>query len=689
MKVKVFLICCVSLVVVSLALPREAAATVSSNLTRAELSALGCSISGQIDTTYVEVEATDDVWYKLDLWCPPSVADKLVKSGQAALSAGFFESTAVSALNFVLTTFASVGVWLLWLASTIFIATVTISQFVSNPYVASGWPFMLGVANLGFLVALLFIAAMSVLRLNIGGGVRRYLPRLLVAALLINFSLVIGGMLVDFSRVFMAAIASLFGEDFSLLATNILIGSDILTNVFTTASLSQDVFLENKLNPDVGWSTSAATAKAMILIWVLAIGMSVLAVAMMIRYIVLSILLIFSPFAYLLVAIPKAERMAGMWWSQFLKWVFFGPIALFFIVLLTRLRDTPKAPGANAPADFASFLNLFVSVGILIAAVMVGRSAGIAGAGYAFGIASGAGNKLRQYGKAGARGAVKAAYVGTGTRAVTRQTRDAAREFTKPIRRAFRMGEFSKYDKKGKLKKGQETVGSKLGKKASGYAGAVAGAAAGAVLGGPAGAVAGGYAGHKLIGKKDRVEARKKADQATAAKQYVKPHYQAKLDTASQLSKAGNTDGAAQSIVSALRQTGRSDMHKADDQATQLLNPNFTLNLPPSLLAGILQYGPDSHKKAATAALTTADRTLANQGNAKQAVEEIVKTGVDTKNTALITPIARNINLAANISETHVGRIVAMGDDKLTTQVLKSRKTAQDRKDKESKEGKE
>jgi len=49
-------------------------------------------------------------------------------------------------------------------------------------------PFMLGIANLGFVLALLFIAISVILRLP-GFDVRRLLVRLLIAALLINFTI--------------------------------------------------------------------------------------------------------------------------------------------------------------------------------------------------------------------------------------------------------------------------------------------------------------------------------------------------------------------------------------------------------------------------------------------------------------------------------------------------------------------
>lgn len=602
----------------------------------------------------------------------------------------------IEAIAGIIVGIASLGTWVSAVGGQFVAVMLQAGKFVTHPFVTGGWVFVLGFANLGFILTLLFIAAATTLRLNVGGGTRRLLPRLLIAALLINFSLVVGGLLIDIARLVMVIVSNSLSQDVEQLGFQILSKSDLITTGFQQLSFiqvgtGQNFLLENGV-PYTNWKAVILLLQSTLLVWGIAIAMWVVAVGLFTRYIMLLLLLIASPFAYLASAMPGLTELGRKWWQQFIKWVLFGPIAMFILVLLTKINaQTADDLGGSILAG--AIVSTLLTMGLLVGAYFAAKSLGAAGSGFALSIASGAATRARQWGKAGAKGAVTAAYVGTGTRAVTRQTRDAAREFTKPIRRAFRMGEFSKYDKKGKLKKGEESVGSKLGKKASGAAGAVAGAAAGAVLGGPAGAVAGGVAGYKLIGRKERADARKQAEQTKAAKQVGNSSYQSQLGAAIRVGAAGNTVGAEQGIVSALRQSGRADMKDVGAQAEKLLNPNFTLNLPPSLLAGILRYGPDSHKKAATAALTTADRTLANQKPAKQAIEKIIETGVQLGpqkgGTELIKPLAGNINLAANISETYVGRIVAMGDEKLTTQVLKSRKAAKDRKDKEAKEGKE
>src|SRR3989338_6167901 len=85
-----------------------------------------------------------------------------------------------------------------------------VSEHITNSTVRSLWPIVLGIVNLGFMLALVFIALTTVLRLEVGGGVRRSLPRLLLAALLVNFSLVIAGVVIDFTRLLIRVLAVVF-----------------------------------------------------------------------------------------------------------------------------------------------------------------------------------------------------------------------------------------------------------------------------------------------------------------------------------------------------------------------------------------------------------------------------------------------------------------------------------------------
>ena len=71
------------------------------------------------------------------------------------------------------------------------------ASIIKSPSVKLGWTMTRNFANLGFVLAMIFIAYATMLRLQ--NYDIKMLGRLVVIALLINFSLAISGVILDFS----------------------------------------------------------------------------------------------------------------------------------------------------------------------------------------------------------------------------------------------------------------------------------------------------------------------------------------------------------------------------------------------------------------------------------------------------------------------------------------------------------
>ena len=142
----------------------------------------------------------------------------------------------VGVLSLILLFINKLGLWVVDMTSVLFAFVMTYDRFRSSGFVQAGWPFVQGLANIGFILALLLIALATVLRLDIGGGVRRLLPRLLIAALLVNFSLLIGSLLIDMSRIVMAAFIFMVGDiNPRALGAGIIKETDLLKNAYNAA----------------------------------------------------------------------------------------------------------------------------------------------------------------------------------------------------------------------------------------------------------------------------------------------------------------------------------------------------------------------------------------------------------------------------------------------------------------------
>ncbi|MDA1168766.1 MAG: hypothetical protein O3A36_00315 [bacterium] len=369
--------------------------------------------------------------------------------------------------------------WVLKWAGYLLIAMIGQGKFITSDIVTQAWPFVQGLANLGFIFALLYIALATTLRLeSVSSSIQRLLPRLLVAALLVNFSLVIGGLIIDASRLLMAAEISIMGGG-SLDYENFT--AELVRSSNASATILSGLPLVDTSN------ASAVVLKmiqSVVFLGLLTAAIFVIAINLFIRYIALLILLILSPIAYLALALPKTSQYATQWWGMFIKWVLYGPIVLFFLIIITRIQnvDIVLADTVSENKLFTVFFNQFIHFAIVIALFFVANSVGkkVAGAGSdaVMGFAQKnpraafiAGTSLLTGGLGGAAAvalssrSARDAYSGVGKGLATK-TRAGELFGTGGVRGGFstaaKWALGAERNEKGELKDGEKSIGSRL-----------------------------------------------------------------------------------------------------------------------------------------------------------------------------------------------------------------------------------
>ena len=209
------------------------------------------------------------------------------------------------------------------------------SHVIQGSTVQIGWVISRDLANLGFVLAIILIAFLTILRLETY-NTKKILWRLIIAALLINFSLVIAGVFLDFSGV----LTDFFINKATSGAPSKL--GDGLAKGFQVQKLlvvTQDSGQINKLVASLGTSFTGMVAFIASLFFITiftgiaAISLIALAAMLFIRYIWLTILLVLAPLAWLAWVWPDLEGYWHEWWSNFLKWTLFAPAMSFFIYL--------------------------------------------------------------------------------------------------------------------------------------------------------------------------------------------------------------------------------------------------------------------------------------------------------------------------------------------------------------------
>jgi len=210
---------------------------------------------------------------------------------------------------------------------------VTSSSFISlsytqldNPFIKIGWELTRDLTNIFFVLGLVVIGLGTALRLT-GYQAQKALPTLIIIALLINFTPVILGLVVDAANIAMNFfVQGGFG------------GGNSFANYATSqwGNIGSLVGGVRFWDPTANQEAIAAAVGSFVLIFFnLIAGLIYLLFAFIfiIRYIAIWTLVILSPFAFACYIFPATKKVFTQWWQAFLQWSLIGVIAAFFLYL--------------------------------------------------------------------------------------------------------------------------------------------------------------------------------------------------------------------------------------------------------------------------------------------------------------------------------------------------------------------
>ncbi len=208
------------------------------------------------------------------------------------------------------------------------------THIIETPAVQEGFKVSLSFANLGFTLAIIFIAFITIFRLQ-GYETKKLLRNLIVAAVLINFSFTFAGLIMDSSHIFANFFIKQLGGGNPNQAENVVNG---LANALNIQRVNIDAPSSDALGEQIGAAGSYLKMIASISLMVLynsVIVITFFSVAglMILRYIIITFLLIIMPFAWLCWIFPSLSGNWKKWWNEFIKWNIFLPVLMFFIYL--------------------------------------------------------------------------------------------------------------------------------------------------------------------------------------------------------------------------------------------------------------------------------------------------------------------------------------------------------------------
>jgi hypothetical protein len=198
--------------------------------------------------------------------------------------------------------------------------------FVTSAPVANGWSIVRDVTNMFFILVLLVIAFGTILGVDAYSYKNKMLSRLLIMAVVVNFSRTICGLLIDFAQVVMLTFVYGFKEA----------AGGNFADAFRITSLMQARIADDAGGGGVSaWSIAVAMILAFFMTLIALVVVILMTITLAIRIVYLWLLVVLSPLAFFLKAVPggSASGYYGMWWKMFTGQVVVGPVMAFFLWL--------------------------------------------------------------------------------------------------------------------------------------------------------------------------------------------------------------------------------------------------------------------------------------------------------------------------------------------------------------------
>lgn len=276
------------------------------------------------------------------------------------------------------------------------------NSVLDSPTVKAGWLVSRNIANLGFVLFIIIMAFATILRFE-SYGLKNTLWKLIVVALLINFSMPLAGVLIDFSGVITNFFITSAYNDPTKIADALMnaIGPQRFFNTPNIAEATSNFVtgkgaFSNILATFGPASMEFISGLLFILVFsgIAAITMLAFAFMFILRYFWLNFLLIIMPIAWLFWIFPALADKASDWWREFIKWTFFAPAATFFLYLALFTQAKIKygdpilsitATSGDSLAGFFDFSGvkiggMIIIIGILLGGLITANKFGIAGA---------------------------------------------------------------------------------------------------------------------------------------------------------------------------------------------------------------------------------------------------------------------------------------------------------------------
>jgi hypothetical protein len=254
------------------------------------------------------------------------------------------------------------------------------------------WQTFRDLGNIAFIGILLYIAIRTILNIGNKFSTKELLVRLVIVALFVNFSLFATKVVIDTSNVvalqfYNAVQVEDCGEDECNL-------SHFFADALNLSSVNSPAAIEAKAN--ASGKLSIALVMGIIFMLTTAFVMGAMALLLIIRFVVLVLLMIASPLAFIAFALPGGSNWGQKWVDKLLSQSFFAPAMLAMVYLTARMAKglqsgiagdgenatdlTAIVASTNTAEQFGALIVFIIIIALMLASVIVAKKIGAAGA---------------------------------------------------------------------------------------------------------------------------------------------------------------------------------------------------------------------------------------------------------------------------------------------------------------------
>ncbi|HRN90397.1 MAG TPA: hypothetical protein PK543_01795 [Candidatus Saccharibacteria bacterium] len=236
------------------------------------------------------------------------------------------------------------------------------SDTVSTTY--SAWGTMRNIANVAFVIVFLIIIFSQLTNMVVSNyGVKKLLPRLIIAAILVNLSYTVCQLAVDISNILGWSLRDVF--------TALAPAADVTkTTGDASGNFGGWAAIVAIIIGGAGIAFAALSALIPILLAAL-IGLVVVFLILLLRKALIVILIIISPLAFVAFLLPNTEQWFKKWFKAFGSMLMVFPIVAVVFGASALAADIIKAAGDNNASGDANPWMQLIAMGVAAAPLMI------------------------------------------------------------------------------------------------------------------------------------------------------------------------------------------------------------------------------------------------------------------------------------------------------------------------------